>query len=184
MLDLTRLSRTIAHALRHEPWLYELELDAEGWVDVNLLLNALRDERREWRDLSRDDLAAMIAASAKQRYKLQGERIRAFYGHSTPEPLKRLPAEPPAILYHGTSPAAWPSIQAEGLRPMNRQFVHLSTDVETALQVDRRKAAFPLLLRIDAASAHAQGVTFSHGNQRVWLADAIPARFVGLLENG
>jgi putative RNA 2'-phosphotransferase len=27
--DLTALSRTMSHALRHEPWLYELELDGE-----------------------------------------------------------------------------------------------------------------------------------------------------------
>jgi len=33
-LDLVRLSKTVAHALRHEPWLYELELDEEGWTPV------------------------------------------------------------------------------------------------------------------------------------------------------
>jgi putative RNA 2'-phosphotransferase len=25
------LSKVVSHALRHEPWLYELELDEEGW---------------------------------------------------------------------------------------------------------------------------------------------------------
>ena len=32
--DLTQISRVVSHALRHEPWLYELELDAEGWTEV------------------------------------------------------------------------------------------------------------------------------------------------------
>jgi putative RNA 2'-phosphotransferase len=35
------LGRVLSHALRHEPWLYELELDADGWVAVA----ALREER-------------------------------------------------------------------------------------------------------------------------------------------
>ncbi len=29
-----RLSKTLAHALRHAPWIYELELDEAGWTDV------------------------------------------------------------------------------------------------------------------------------------------------------
>jgi putative RNA 2'-phosphotransferase len=37
-------------------------------------------------------------------------------------------SKPPAILYHGTSPSAAKNIMSEGLRPMNRQYVHLSTD--------------------------------------------------------
>ncbi len=39
--DLNNLSRAASHALRHEPWLYELELDEEGWADVLPLLTAL-----------------------------------------------------------------------------------------------------------------------------------------------
>ena len=35
------VSRVISHALRHEPWLYELELDDAGWVPVAALLTAL-----------------------------------------------------------------------------------------------------------------------------------------------
>jgi putative RNA 2'-phosphotransferase len=28
------LSEVFSHALRHEPWLYELELDDEGWASL------------------------------------------------------------------------------------------------------------------------------------------------------
>ena len=31
-IDPVALSRVVSHALRHEPWLYELELDEDGWV--------------------------------------------------------------------------------------------------------------------------------------------------------
>lgn len=42
------LSRAVSHALRHEPWLYELELDDEGWVPVEQLLTALREKGGDW----------------------------------------------------------------------------------------------------------------------------------------
>ena len=76
------MSWTISHALRHEPWLYEVELDEEGWVDVKALLSALRKERREWRQLSEEDVLQVIEAADKQRFELLGGRVRALYGHS------------------------------------------------------------------------------------------------------
>ena len=37
-MDLTDLSREVSYALRHAPWEYELEPDAEGFVPVGQLL--------------------------------------------------------------------------------------------------------------------------------------------------
>src|SRR6185503_3978380 len=54
------LSKTVSHALRHEPWVYELELDDAGWVPVDDLLRSLRDLWR-WRDVQHDDLVSMVA---------------------------------------------------------------------------------------------------------------------------
>ena len=55
-VDLGKLSRSVSHALRHEPWLYELELDDEGWASVESILVALRKEQPEWADLCEADL--------------------------------------------------------------------------------------------------------------------------------
>jgi putative RNA 2'-phosphotransferase len=104
-LDHTRLSKTVSHALRHQPWLYELEPDSEGWVSVEDLLEALR-ERKAWRNLAAADIAAMVEGSDKRRFEMRDGRIRALYGHSIPGKLSREPARPPAVLYHGTSPGA------------------------------------------------------------------------------
>lgn len=172
------LSRFVSHALRHEPWLYELELDDAGWVPMEDLLAAARGDRPQWRDLTADDVAHMLAVSVKRRYEIDGERIRALYGHSVPERIVRVEQEPPAVLFHGTSPQAWEVIRTSGLAPMRRQYVHLSVDLATAVQVGRRKAAVPVLLRVAAADAHAQGVTFWQGNESVWLTEAVPARFL------
>ena len=50
----------MSHALRYEPWLYELELDAEGWTSVEALLVAPRTEKADWNDLEAADLAEVI----------------------------------------------------------------------------------------------------------------------------
>jgi putative RNA 2'-phosphotransferase len=176
--DYRDLSRAASHALRHEPWLYELELDDGGWASADALLAALRAENPAWSSLSQADLARMIEQSDKKRYELRDGRIRALYGHSIPQRLLKEPAEPPRVLYHGTSPQTAEQIGREGLRPMGRQYVHMSVDTATAEQVGRRKAKVPVVLRVNAETAHAAGVTFYRGNDLVWLADAIPSAFI------
>jgi putative RNA 2'-phosphotransferase len=176
--DLTALSRTVSHALRHEPWLYELELDSEGWVSINTLLSALQHEAKRWRNLSEVDLAQMIANSDKQRHEISKGKIRALYGHSVPEKLQKIEAIPPSLLFHGTYPEAIAQIRLQGLKPMNRQYVHLSTDQETAQQVGQRKASVPIILEIDALRAHQNGIKFYAGNNIVWLADRVPPEFI------
>lgn len=178
--SLRQLSRTVSHALRHKPWLYELELDSQGWVSVVSLLESLRLERPEWRGLSPADLQEMIRCSDKQRHEFREGRIRAIYGHSLPGKLARVPAEPPPILYHGTSPQVVQEIMIRGLLPMNRQYIHLSVDLETATAVGRRKSQKPSILHVAAAEAHGNGVQFYLGDAKVWLADEIPSRFIRL----
>ncbi len=49
---------------------------------------------------------------------------------------------------------------------------------ETAFAVGRRKGVPPIILKIDAAAAQANGVVFYSGNDKVWLADLVPAQFI------
>jgi putative RNA 2'-phosphotransferase len=176
--DLTAISRTLAHALRHEPWLYELELDAEGWTPVDAVLAALRGEKPEWHDLAAEDFAEVIRTSAKSRYEMADGRIRALYGHSVPGKLAHIAATPPALLYHGTSPRALEAIRHAGLQPMSRQYVHLSNNRADSVQVGRRKHPQPIVLLVNAAEAASAGVPFYVGNDKVWLADGVPWRFI------
>jgi putative RNA 2'-phosphotransferase len=172
------LSKALSHALRHEPWLYELELDDQGWTSLDAVLAALREDRAEWRDLSRADVERMIESSSKRRHEVSGDRIRALYGHSVPGKLRRERAAPPAVLFHGTSPDAAKVILHDGLRPMSRQYVHLSVDTAVAREVGRRKSRTPVLIEIDAREAYEVGVAFYEGNDKVWLADFVPVRFL------
>lgn len=177
-LNYVRLSKTISHALRHAPQLYGLELDEAGWTPVEALLAGLRGHRRAWRNLTEADLRVIMARPGKKRFELHEGRIRALYGHSTEARIEKVPAIPPPRLYHGTAPRAAAIIMREGLKPMRRQYVHLSADRETAYEVGRRKAAKPTILVVDAVRAHAAGIDFYHGNEMIWLTNSIPPAFI------
>ncbi|MFZ5781418.1 MAG: RNA 2'-phosphotransferase [Pseudomonadota bacterium] len=177
---LDSLSRLVSHALRHEPWLYELELDESGWVSVDQLVAALRSERGDWGTLTEGLVQEMVRSSSKQRHEIVGGRIRALYGHSLPGKLHKTSAEPPELLFHGTAPEVVAIIREQGLNPMGRQYVHLSVDREMARAVGRRKSPTPLLLVVNALEANSEGTRFYIGNDNVWLADHVPPEHIGI----
>lgn len=176
-MDYIKLSKEISYALRHAPWEYELELDDEGWVGIAQLLTSLH-ESVIWQGLSEDDLYAMADKFDKKRFEISNGRIRALYGHSVPQKIIKVPDVPPEILYHGTARRFVQPISEQGLLPRNRQYVHLSADVETAMQVGKRRDESPVLLKIKALEAYSEGIKFYRGNEKVWLADSIPARYI------
>lgn len=171
------LSKVVSYALRHAPWEYELEMDEEGWVPVNQLLDALHMEEK-WKETSEDALYKMIEQSDKKRHEVRNGKIRAYYGHSIPMKITKAISMPPNVLYHGTARRFLQSIQERGLLPQNRQYVHLSQDIETAENVGRRHDDKPCILVIDAKSAWQDGIQFYLGNVNVWLADKIPNNYI------
>ena len=178
---LTRISKKVSYALRHAPEEYGLDLDAEGFVSIDTLLTAINARHPNRQSATREDLEEIIATSDKRRHEIVGNRIRALYGHSIAATIERVPSAPPSILYHGTTHKALSSIMEGGLKPMGRQLVHLSTDIEMATSVGIRRDRNPVILRIDAAMAHAEGIVFYRGNDRVWLAESVPAQYLTVL---
>lgn len=177
-MDYVKLSKEVSYALRHAPQEYGLTLDEEGFVAVDDLLDAINVRGEYGQDVAKADLEAMIEQSAKKRHQLQSGKIRALYGHSTESVVEKTTTRPPDILYHGTTHSALQGILEDGLKPMGRQRVHLSVDIPTAVEVGKRRDARPVLLIIDAAKAYADGVAFYEGNDKVWLADAVPPQYI------
>lgn len=177
MNRMEELSKEISYALRHAPWEYELEMDAEGWVSVEQLLDALHRSEK-WSDISVMDLDEMIGKAEKKRHESANGKIRALYGHSTPMKILKEEKMPPDILYHGTARIFLDSICEKGLLPQGRQYVHLTKDIETAKSVGKRHDDKPCILIIDAKIAWNDGIKFYSGNKKVWLADAIPSRYI------
>jgi putative RNA 2'-phosphotransferase len=151
-----------------------LELDEQGFVPIAQLLHALNESNKFEREIVQADLEEIIATSEKKRPEIVGDKIRALYGHTVPQSIKKEPGIPPAVLYHGTTHRALPQILQDGLKPMQRQYVHLSIDVETATRVGKRRDPEPVILKIDTEAAQKAGIQFYIGNDKVWLCNRVP----------
>jgi putative RNA 2'-phosphotransferase len=173
---LVRVSKYLSKHLRHEPERLGLTLGAGGWVSVEELLAACA---RDGFPVSRAELDEVVATSDKQRFALDpaGDRVRANQGHSVDVDLQLEPAEPPAVLYHGTGHPNVAAIERTGLLKMGRHHVHLSGDVETARRVGARHGR-AVVFAVDAAALRRDGFAFYRSANGVWLVDAVPPAYL------
>ncbi|MFJ4785946.1 RNA 2'-phosphotransferase [Streptomyces sp. NPDC088794] len=169
-----KVSKCLSKHLRHQPERIGLTLDEAGWVEIDVLIAAAAAHGFRF---TRDELDHVVAANDKQRFAVDGTRIRASQGHSVEVDLGLPPATPPPYLYHGTVAANLDAIRAEGLRPMNRHDVHLSPDRETATRVGARRGR-PVVLSVDTAAMHRDGHEFQVSANGVWLTKAVPAEYL------
>lgn len=151
-----------------------MQLEKGGWVRVVLLLEALAAQGT---NCSLADLQEIVVTSDKRRFTLDGGRIRANQGHSVAVDLELTPSNPPETLFHGTYPGALGSIRKKGLQKGERHHVHLSEDIECALQVGSRRGV-PQLLQIDAARMAADGHKFYRSENGVWLVDEVRPEYL------
>lgn len=173
-MNVVRVSKFLSRHLRHRPADIGLTLDEGGWVEVDDLLAACA---RHGVVITRDELELVVASNDKQRFALVGNRIRANQGHSVSVELGLVAAAPPEVLYHGTGAANLERIRAEGLKPMSRHDVHLSSDVDTAKRVGARKGK-PVVLVVQAGAMHDADYEFRLSENGVWLVAEVPPRFL------
>ena len=174
--DKIQTSKFMSLVLRHRPEHIGLVLDENGWADVDELIERAAAHGVT---LTRELIAEIVATSDKRRFALDaaGRRIRANQGHSVDIDLGLEPTEPPAILFHGTAVATIAAIRNEGLKPGNRQHVHLSPDEATAIKVGQRHGR-PVVLRVFAGKMWEQGTPFFCSANGVWLTPAVPPEFI------
>lgn len=171
-----KASKTISYALRHNPEEFGITLDKEGWVDIGLFIAALM---RHGCVVTRNQIQKIIVESDKKRFEIRDNKIRATYGHSVEQKIEYIPQEPPEFLYHGTSGRAYSQILTEGLKPMSRQYVHLSSDYETAIKVGLRHDSHPIILFVDAMGMYRDGFRFFHtANDSTWLCECVPQDYI------
>ena len=176
---LTELSRFLSFVLRHKPESIGLELDDQGWADVDALVEKASAHGRT---ISEAVVKTIVATSPKQRFALSEDRrwIRASQGHSIAVELGYEPKEPPELLFHGTVAASLEAIRASGLLRMGRHHVHLSPDSTTARTVGVRRGK-PVILTVAALRMHRAGHAFFLSANGVWLTDSVPARYLTVL---
>lgn len=174
-----KIGKYLALILRHDPAAGNLTLDKNGWADTTAVLEAVRTK---YGSFSRTDLQELVAADDKQRYAFSahGTKIRANQGHSVDVELGLVKQSPPEKLFHGTKRHYLSSILSDGLNKGQRQYVHLSPDIETARVVARRRSGNDVLLEIDASAMTDND--FYQSENGVWLIEHVPAQYITVIE--
>jgi putative RNA 2'-phosphotransferase len=174
-----RISRFLSYLLRHRPREYPLIFDRRGFVSWSEVLDLVQ---KRFCDATEEEIRAVVTESEKKRFELHDDKVRATYGHSFPVDLELEPAEPPAELYFGTARDLAHSILRAGLKPRDRQYVHLSASLEEAQAVGSRRDPTPAVIVVDARAARQAGVAF-YCSGPLFLTENVPPRFLSLKQS-
>lgn len=173
-MDITRIGRRLSYLLRHSQSPLCIDLNG-GWAPVKTILQTL--------NITRAQLDEIVATDAKTRYSYDasGTRIRANQGHSIPGVIVEMDRpDPPEFLYHGTATRFLDDIMRDGLRPMTRQWVHISPDYETAIAVGSRHGK-PIVLQVSAQQFVADGHELYRSTNEVWQAKEVPPCYLNII---
>ncbi|GAA4107513.1 RNA 2'-phosphotransferase [Aquimarina addita] len=170
------ISKFLSLILRHNPGKIGLQLDKQGWADVEELLQKINTSKP---GLTMEVLEDVVKSCDKQRFAFNEDRskIRANQGHSVKVDLEYTPVEPPEFLYHGTVGKFREDIRRKGLLKMNRHHVHLSVDRETAMRVGSRRGV-PVILTVRSGDMYRSGIEFYQSANGVWLTDIVAAKYI------
>lgn len=177
-MNLTKVSRYISLILRHKPEEAGISLDEHGWANVDELIRGVSKEY----PINFDVLEEIVRTDDKQRYSFNEDRtlIRANQGHSIPVDVELEETQPPKYLYHGTGVKYMDSIWKDGLIPKSRLYVHLSSDIPTAMDVGKRHGK-PVIYRVRAKAMYNKGFKFYKSKNGVWLIKGVPTEFLEMM---
>jgi putative RNA 2'-phosphotransferase len=172
----TKISRFLSLVLRHKPEAIGIDLDSNGWTDVEILISKINKTDRT---ISFDMLKDIVETNPKKRFAFNEtfDKIRANQGHSVKIELGYKSQKPPAILYHGTGQKSVAKILESGLRKGDRHHVHLSADIETATKVGQRHGK-PFVFEVLAEQMFDDMYNFYQSDNGVWLTDNVPVKFL------
>lgn len=169
-------SKFLSLVLRHKPETIGISLDKNGWADVGELLTKISKQDPYF---NMDVLIDIVDTDKKGRYSFNDTktRIRANQGHSVKVDVELKEIVPPKYLYHGTATRFIDSIMKQGLIGNGRLYVHLSDDIDTALNVGKRHGD-PIVLTVDTEKMIKDKYKFYVSDNGVYLTKAVPYRYI------
>lgn len=173
--DLESTSKYLSLILRHKPETIGITLDEHGWANVDELIEGVSKTH----PINVEILNNIVATDNKQRYSFNDDKtlIRANQGHSIPVDVELAVVNPPEVLYHGTGEKFVESIDAQGLIPKSRLYVHLSSDTDTAVKVGSRHGN-PVIYRVLSGKMCRDGHVFYKSVNGVWLTKSVPVKYL------
>lgn len=165
--ELLENGKRLSFLLRHDK---EYHFDEHGYRDVNELIDK--------QGFTKELLDAIVETNDKKRYEYSNDKtkIRARQGHSINVDVELKKSTPPHELYHGTSVRFIESIEDNGINSGSRQYVHLSDNKETAINVGKRHGR-PCVFVIDSYQMTLDNIDFYLSNNGVWLTKFVDKKY-------
>ncbi|RLF38456.1 MAG: RNA 2'-phosphotransferase [Thermoplasmata archaeon] len=176
-MNLVAVSKYLSYLLRHNP--EGLPISKDGFIPIEDILKKIR---KRFPNVD-EKILYKLNEGSKSRFEIKNGRIRALYGHTIPVEIPLEIDIDVEILYHGTTKEAAEKILKEGLKRKGRRKVHLSSTIQQAIRVGKRRTKNPVILKIDAESARNNGIVFEKANDLVYLSEEIPPIFISKLSN-
>ena len=166
--DLVSRGKQLSFLLRHDK---NYKFDEHGYRTVQDLIDNY--------GYSIEELDDIVETNDKKRYEYNEDKslIRARQGHSVNVDVDLKEMVPPDILYHGTTTRFYSDILKDGIKKMNRQYVHLSDNYTTVISVGSRHGS-AIVLTIDAKKMTNDGCKFYLSNNGVWLTDYVKPDYI------
>ncbi len=173
-----KLGRILALVLRHAPEKFNVEMDINGWVAVDSLCDGIKGQRRDFHWLKPWHFEAVAITEEKGRYEVEGERIRATYGHSIEIEIDLPTDDIPDVLFYPVNPDEVDDIIKLGIKGGDRRHVHLSKSIAKAYEAGSVRIKSPSIVEVDSVRAIADGVEIFRAGKLVFLAEEIPPQYL------
>jgi putative RNA 2'-phosphotransferase len=168
----------LALVLRHAPEKFNVEMDINGWVNSRELSESIQGQRKHFHWLRGWHFEAIANADEKGRYQVEGEMIRATYGHSIELELDLPTDDIPEALYWPCDPEEISTHLEFGLVAGDRNHVHLSRTIANAMEAGHVRHSRPAIIEIDTTRAIADGNTIWRAGKTVFLCEEMPADYL------
>lgn len=166
--DLVKKGKYLSFLLRHDK---KYQFDEHGYREINDLI--------ENHGFTKQEIFEIVETNDKQRYEfdLTKTKIRARQGHSVEINVDLLEKLPPDVLFHGTAIRFLESIKEKGILKMSRNYVQLSENFDTAIEVGKRHGK-PVVLGVDTKKMREDGIKFYLSNNNVWLTEFVDSKYI------
>jgi putative RNA 2'-phosphotransferase len=169
---LPRLAKLLGYVLGRQPDEFGLVADAEGYVKIKTLLQALAEEKGAGLRIRRGDLNELLVSSQDAAIEMDAERIRAIDRARLPRPesCDRWPGQ----LFVCIRRRAHGRVLEHGIPAPEPPGVILSVSREMALRIGRRRDPDPVLLTVQPQALVQAGAAILRYGTHLFLATALP----------
>jgi putative RNA 2'-phosphotransferase len=169
---LPRITKLLSYVLGRQPDEFGLVTDADGYVKIKTLLQAMAEEQLAGVQIRRGDINELLVSSPEAAIEMEAERIRAIDRTHLPRP--EVCDQWPGQLFVSIRRRAHGRVLEYGIPSPEPPGVIMSASGEMALRIGRRRDPEPVLLTVQPQALIKAGASILRYGQHLFLATALP----------